>query len=708
MSGWRGWLAALATVLVAVSSIGAATAAPRLAGEASPYLQSHRGDAVDWWPWGLEALAEAKRTQKPILLSIGYLACHWCHVLQSESFANATIGRMINENFIPVLVDREERPEIDDIYQRAASLLGSQTGWPLNVFLAPDGVPFFAVGYLPPERRQGLPPFTEALGVVAETYREQHGEVAAISAALGGALRERLKPEPGEPSRAALERAVAELNRNVDVFNGGFGAAPKFPRLTAIESLWRGYLRKNSPPLREAVSHALDAMSRGGLYDHLGGGFSRYTTDPEWRIPHFEKMLDVNAQFITLMTDVWRETRSPLLAERLRESVAFVLGEMRLPGGGFATAIDADSEGREGAFYVWTDAQIDRALGKDATLFKRVYGVTAEGNWEGMSVLYLAEPSMAALRERFGAAEGELASRLVSARARLRAVRDTRPRPRRDDKVLADWNGAMIAALAEAGAAFGEPVWLTAAQAAFAFVRTNLDGPAGLRHSWSAARSGLPATLDDFAQMARAAVILFEATGKDEYLAAARAWIAAAEPLWDDGPGGYFLAARPDLPQLPLAKVAVDTALPAGNAVMADVVMRVYHLTGEPLLRTRAERAVGAFFGAAEGDPLQSSGILNAADTLMAAMQIVIVGDRAQADTQTLLATAWHTSLPGRVLQVIAPGAVLPQSHPARFKDQEGGRATAYVCVGQVCSLPATTVNDLRETLVAMRGRSVP
>ncbi|MBI3453251.1 MAG: thioredoxin domain-containing protein [Rhodospirillales bacterium] len=684
------------------------SAAPRLADQPSPYLQLHRNDPVDWRPWGPDIFAEAKQAQKPIMLSLGYLACHWCHVLQAESFTNDAIAKIINEMFIPVLVDREERPEIDQIYQHAALLMGSQTGWPLNVFLSPDGTPFFAVGYLPPEPRQGLPAFSAALAAVAETYREQQNEIAALGAAVKREMGKRSRPAPGDPSGLALNVAVRQIDREIDVFNGGVGTAPKFPRLPTMETLWRGYLRTNAPALRDSVAHALASMAQGGLYDHLAGGFARYATDPEWRIPHFEKMLDINAQFLSLMADVWRETHSPLLAARLRESVAFLLAEMRLPGGAFAAAIDSDSEGREGAFYVWTAAEIERVLGRDAALFKRAYGVTADGNWEnGVSVLYRTDASAAALAKEFGGDETAVLARLAGGRQKLKTHRDQRPRPMRDGKVLADWNGAMIAGLAEASLALDEPAWLNAAEGAFAFVETHLDGGQGLRHSWSSGKAGLPATLDGYAHMSRAAVTLFEATGKTKYLAAAQRWIRAADALWDEANGGYYMATRDDHPELPMPKLAIDSGLPAGNGVMADAAMRLYHLVGDPVLRVRAERTVGAFFGGAMIDPVQSGGILNAADTVLAAVQIVIVGDRTEEGARKLLHAAWRTAIPGRVLQVVPPGAVLPEAHPARFKNQEDGKATAYVCVGTVCSLPTTASEDMIETMLAMRAARV-
>jgi hypothetical protein len=383
-------------VLGAVSAAAAAAAngpGNRLAGSASPYLALHADDPVHWRPWGPEALAEARRDGKLIFLSIGYFACHWCHVMQRENFRDPETAALMNARFVNILLDREEYPDIDGAFMKAAGLLGLPTGWPLNLVLTPDAKPIHGGTYFPPERRQGVPGFTEMLLFVARAYAEDPSGISARAASNFALL-----AQPGKGGRASMAPrdligAAGTLLANIDVFNGGFGGSAKFPFIPALSAMWRAYLRTDNEEFRDAVIMSVKAMVLGGLYDHIGGGFARYAEDPAWTVPHFEKMLYVNAQMIALMTELWRETRAPLLEARIRATVRFLLDEMRLPGGGFAAALDSDSLDRagalrEGAFYVWTEAEIDAVLGPDAVSFKQAYNVTAEGNWRGTNVLY--------------------------------------------------------------------------------------------------------------------------------------------------------------------------------------------------------------------------------------------------------------------------------------------------------------------------------
>ncbi len=679
-------------------------AANCLGGAASPYLRLHDTDPVHWRPWGPAALAEAEAAGKLIFLSIGYTACHWCHVMQRENFRNPETARLMNSRFVNVLLDREEHPDVDATYQLAAATMGLPTGWPLNIILMPDGKPVFGGTYFPPERRLGMPAFAEFLTVIFEAYREFPGELALRAAEVSAALARASEGQDAEVSRAGFEAATRTLLGSIDSFYGGFGEAAKFPYLPALDALWRAHLRSGGADFRQAVTLSLRSMAEGGLYDHIGGGFARYATDPAWNVPHFEKVLDVNAQVIGLMTEVWRETRSPLLAARVRQSVRFLFDEMRLPGGAFAATIDSDSEGREGAFYVWTADEIDQVLGADSDLFKRAYGVTAEGNWEGTNVLTRNTVTAAELDASTGLDRAAIEARLAAARRRLEARRARRPRPFRDDKVLADWNGLAIAALTEAGAAFGEPKWIDAARRAFAFVEGTLGAQGRLRHSWSAGTAGPEAKLDDYAHMARAGLALFEITGEAGYFERARAWMSMAESLRDDQDGGYFLNAPGSAGAVPRLKVGYDDQMPAGNAVVADVLARLYYLTGDDGYRARSERTIGLFFGAAQEDPLAYGGMLGAADTLLGAVQVVIVGKRGEPATDTLLEEVWRTSLPGRAVEVIAPGHGLPDSHPAKGKGQIDGMPTAYVCIGTFCSLPVTSRSGLAESLKDIRA----
>jgi len=678
-----------------------------LGGASSPYLRLHAKDPVNWRPWGDRALAEARATGRLVFLSIGYTACHWCHVMQRDNFEDPVTARMMNENFINILVDREEHPDIDQTYLRAAAAMNMPTGWPLNVFLTPDGAPIFAGTYYPPERRQGMPAFREVLSAIAETHRENPASIVRRSAYIALDLTEAMTATPGKLSRASLVTAAESLLREIDPFHGGFGESAKFHSSWALRVLWRAYLRSGDDRFRDAVTLSLDNMTRGGFYDHIGGGFSRYTEDPAWNVPHFEKVLDVNAQLLEIMVEVWRETRSPHLRTRIRETVAFLLREMRQPHGAFASAIDSDSEGREGAYYVWSAAEIDSIVGVDAKLFKRAYGVTPDGNWkDGANILSRSGDSLTELAADSDLKAETIAAKLALVRDKLKKIRNKRSRPVTDDKLLGDWNGLAIVALTEAGKALDEPNWLAAAEAAYATVRRALTRDGRLHHSWRAGKVGPEALLDDYAQLARTGLALFEATGKPEYLSDARRWIAETDRFGDAGGAGYFQSATPSSGMMPRLKVGYDEQMPSANAILAGTMARLYYLVGEDRYRTAAERTLESFFGTAVEAPLAHGAILTAADSLIGAIQVVIVGHRDGRKTERLLDEVWRASLPGRVLQVIAPDTALPDGHPASGKGQIDGLATAYVCIGTFCSLPVTSADSLSRALREIRQRA--
>jgi hypothetical protein len=659
--------------------------------ETSPYLLQHRDNPVHWQPWGPEALAQAKAEGKPILLSVGYAACHWCHVMAHESFEDEAIAGLMNELFVSIKVDREERPDIDQIYQGALALLGQPGGWPLTMFLTPEGEPFWGGTYFPPTARWGRPGFPDVLRGVSEAFRTAPEKVENNRKALAASLADLARKGPPQPiDRATIDRAAEALLRAVDMTHGGFGDAPKFPQVPALELLWRAHLRTGRQTYGVAVGHTAERMSQGGIYDHLGGGFARYAVDERWLVPHFEKMLYDNAGLVGLLTELWRETGEGLFRDRVAETIAWALREMRV-GDAFASSLDADSEHEEGRFYVWTEAEIDAALGADADVFKRAYDVTEAGNWEGRTILNR-------LRQPTGDAATE--ALLARCRARLLAERTKRVRPGRDDKVLADWNGLMIAALAEAAFAFDRPEWLAAAEAAFAFVLARMtDADGRLHHSWREGRRTPMAVLDDYADMAAAALKLHEVAGKPDYLERAKGWAAIVEALYADPAGGYFLTADDAEALITRTKSAIDSPVPSGNGVMAGVLIRLFHLTGEAAYRERAERAIAAFGAEARRNAYGLPTILNAAELLDRAVQVVIVGDRGADDTRALLRAVAAVSLPDRVLAVIAPGAALPPGHPAAGKGQVGGATTAYVCVGTTCSLPLTEAADLAASL---------
>ncbi|HUZ75429.1 MAG TPA: thioredoxin domain-containing protein [Stellaceae bacterium] len=668
-----------------------------LAGETSPYLLQHKDNPVHWQPWGPAALAAAQAQDKPILLSIGYAACHWCHVMAHECFEDAAVAALMNHGFVTIKVDREERPDLDTIYQHALAAMGEQGGWPLTMFLTPAGEPFWGGTYFPPTARWGRPGFPDVLNAIGAAYRDKRDQIAQNVTAIKQSLARLGRPEGGAGIDIDfVDRAALRLAQEVDTIEGGIGSAPKFPQVPVFALLWRGALRLDNAALRQAVLVTLDRISQGGIYDHLGGGFARYSVDQHWLVPHFEKMLYDNALLVELLTSAWQATRSPLYAARVEETIGWAVREMLLPEGGFASSLDADSEHEEGKFYVWTEAEIDRRLGTGAARFKEIYDVRPDGNWEGHTILNrlhhiaLGTP----------AAEAEL----TRCRAVLFEARAPRVRPGRDDKVLADWNGLMIAALAASGTAFARPDWVALAERGFRFIRDALgEGDGRLAHAWRAGKRAHRAVLDDYANMSRAALALHEATGDASYLAAARGWVAVADRHYgDDAAGGYFFTADDAEALLVRTKQAYDSPNPSGNGAIAEVLARLYHLTGEAHYRDRATAVLATFAGEAQRNVFGLATLLNAAELLERALQIVVIGRRGAADTAALLRVIADAPLPTKVLSVIDDGAALPPAHPASGKGAIGGNATVYICTGQVCSAPVT---DAAALAAALRRR---
>ena len=665
----------------------------RLAEETSPYLLQHADNPVHWHPWGPEALARAKAENRPILLSIGYAACHWCHVMAHESFENDAIADLMNRYFVNVKVDREERPDIDTIYMRALHMMGQQGGWPLTMFLTPDGEPFWGGTYFPPTGRWGRPGFTDVLEGLAKVWRETPEKAGEAAESMRERIAEMARSEAGAHIPVGVnDEAAHRLAGQFDMVEGGLGTAPKFPNPSSLELLWRAWLRNGDAAARDAVLLTLDKMSQGGIYDHLGGGYARYSTDARWLVPHFEKMLYDNAQILDLLVAAWKETGKPLYEARIRETMGWILREMIADGGGFAATLDADSEGVEGKFYVWTADEIDAALGPDAALFKTAYDVTPDGNWEGNAILHRnhgAGPFEAAHEER-----------LARCRETLLALRAGRIRPGWDDKVLADWNGLAIGAMANAAAVFGEPEWLEAAETAFRFVVETMEEDGRLRHSHRDGRTKHAATLDDYAAMARAALVLHEVTGDADCLARARGWVDALDKhYWDADGGGYFLTADDAEALIVRTKSADDDATPSGNGLAAELLARLWLVTGETRYRDRAEAAIAAFSGQINRNFFPLATLMNASELLMQGAQIVIAGEPGADDTRALHAAAIRAPAVARTVTVVPPGTELPAAHPAHGKGRVDGGAAAYVCVGQTCSLPVTDAEGLRAAM---------
>ncbi len=673
--------------------------------ETSPYLLQHKDNPVHWRPWGPEALAEAQRDRKPILLSIGYSACHWCHVMAHESFENDSIAAVMNELFVNIKVDREERPDLDVIYQSALALMGEHGGWPLTMFLTSHGDPFWGGTYFPASPRFGRPAFPDVLRRVAELHRTEGEKIAQNVSAIRQALGKLAQPAGGDGlSGEALDSAARGALRLVDPIHGGTLGAPKFPQPSFFKFLWRAYKRTGSRVFREAVTTTLDAICQGGIYDHVGGGFARYSTDEHWLVPHFEKMLYDNALLIELMAEVWQDTGSPLYAIRVRETIDWALRDMRVVPGenavgdstpdlfAFASAFDADSEGVEGKYYVWSEEEIDSVLGADAPVFKEIYGVHSRGNWEGVNILN---------RSSFdGVSDDEREALLLRCRQKLLDVRGRRIPPLRDDKVLADWNGLMIAALAHAAMIFDEPAWLEAAKAAFTFVSRYMTEEGRLRHTWREGRLRHAAVLDDYANMARASLLLFEATGEAAYLDQAQAWVATANKrYWDGLSGGYFLTADDTDDVITRPKTIADNATPNGNGTMMEVLARLHYLTGTPAYRERAETLGQIFSGKSPEHHTNLPTLCNGFELLENAMQIVVVGDEHQETTGSLTRVAVEAAPPTRIIYRLTPDAQLPDGHPAQGKGLVNGMPAVYLCLGQTCGLPVTDPEDLRRQL---------
>ena len=658
-----------------------------LADETSPYLLSHKDDPVAWRPWGQAALDEAKATGKPIYLSSGYSSCHWCHVMHRETFGDPAIAELLNANFVNVKLDREERPDIDQIYQTSIQALGQAGGWPLNLFLSPDGIAFTGTSYLPPEDRDGRPSFRRTLTEVIEAYKTRPDDIARAVQGVRDAL-ERVwnTDQPLNVDPNIVEPVSRRLTQRIDLFFGGFEGAPKFPQTSALTLVWRAFMRTAAPQFGNAVTLTLDNMSQGGIYDHLGGGYARYSTDERWLVPHFEKMLYDNAGTIELLTLVWQMTRSPLYAARVDETIDWVLREMVAKEGAFASSLNSDTEGEEGKFYVWSEAEIDEVLGpNDAPFFKQVYGVTAGGNWQGKNILHRLN-AMGFLRPDQEAV-------LTRCRRMLQMARAKRVAPALDDKILADWNGMMIAALAQAGAVFRKPEWHMAALRAFRAIEHNLGEGDKLYHmARDGRRSAVETTAEGYAQMIRAALILLEFSSDARYLDRARQWTARLDAKFRDTVrGGYYLTSSDATDAVIRIRTGLDQATPNYNGVIVESLARLYFLTGDETYRQSANAAVGAFGQEVIRQAANVPTLLNATEFVVAAAQIVIIGDERAPETQALVRAVLERSVPCRMMTVLKPGQKLPASHPAHGKGQTNGKATAYACVGATCSAP---IND--------------
>jgi len=663
----------------------------RLAGETSPYLLQHKHNPVDWWPWGTAALARAKELNRPILLSVGYAACHWCHVMAHESFEDEATARVMNELFVNIKVDREERPDIDQIYMSALHHLGEQGGWPLTMFLTPAGEPFWGGTYFPNTPRYGKAAFVDVLQEIARVFREKPESIEQNRSALMARLAERARPAGRVVIGAAeLDRISAQMAGLIDPVHGGMRGAPKFPQPIMLEFLWRAGRRTKDARYFALVELSLARMCEGGIYDHLGGGLARYSVDERWLVPHFEKMLYDNALLLPLLALAYQRSGNTLFRTRAEETVNWLAREMTTPEGAFCASLDADSEGEEGKFYVWTPAEIGAVLGQeDASFFAEHYDVTESGNFEGHNILNRLKSLPRSIEDE---------QRLAQMRQKLLEVRGRRVRPGLDDKVLADWNGLLIEGLVSAARLFERNDWIERAARAFLFIAAHMSHGNRLGHSWRAGKLLFPGLASDHAAMTAAALALYEATQEREYLERAETWQATLDRHYaNKETGGYYLTADDAVDLVVRPSPTTDDATPNAVAIVARNLVRLAIFTGHHDWRDQADRLFEGVLSRAGENLFGHLALLNALDFRLRAAEIVVTGSDRQATE--LLAAA--RKFPFLDTVVLPASDALPKAHPAQEKIKASAESAAFVCVGETCSLPVMSPQALAAALDA-------
>ena len=676
----------------------------RLLDETSPYLLQHAHNPVDWYAWGPEALERAQSEDKPILLSVGYSACHWCHVMERESFEDAEIAAQMNENFVCIKVDREERPDIDSIYMGAVQAMTGRGGWPMTVFLTPDGRPFYGGTYFPPEDRGGMTGFPRVLSAIAAAYRTNRSEVVLTTDRL---LQQMQRMTAGqrsvEPLTAdVMTQAHSQMASEIDDRYGGMGMEPKFPQPMAYEFLLRYHARDGNPKALEVVETTLDRMAHGGIYDQLRGGFHRYSTDMYWLVPHFEKMLYDNALLAKLYLHAYQVTGNPLYRRVVDETLGYVMTEMTSPEGGFYSAQDADSEGVEGKFFVWRPEQTIEALGRDdAEVFNEYFDVTVQGNFEGHSILHVAARHIDLARRR-GMSESELANLIDRCRTRLLEVRYDRVPPETDTKVLTAWNGLMLGAFAEAGAVFANSDYIAVAQTNAGFVLDRMRTGGRLLRTYKDGRAKLNGYLEDYSFLISGLFALHEATFESRWVTEAVSlghsmvelfWDELSEQFYDTGEDHEELVVRP--------RDVSDNAIPSGSSMAADVLLRLAIIAGEPEMERRASAAMRSAREMMARFPTGAGHWLCALDFYLSRpKEIVIVGERGDTSTQALLAEVYRRYVPNKVLIGKGPkDAALADLPLAEAREMINDQPTAYVCENYECQLPVNGVEELAEQL---------
>ena len=673
----------------------------RLAAETSPYLRQHADNPVDWHPWGPDALSLAREGNKPILLSIGYSACHWCHVMAHESFEDPEVAAEMNRHFVNIKVDREERPDLDQIYQTAHAMLTQRSGgWPLTLFLMPDGTPFFGGTYFPKRARHGMAGFLDLLPRVAEAYRDKRDEIARQNAALLDALAQTLPAPAGgdELTRAPLDAAVREFARVFDDVHGGIGQAPKFPHPFELAFCLRRHALDGGELSLSIARLTLAKMAEGGICDQLGGGFCRYSVDPYWSIPHFEKMLYDNAALIALYSDAWLVTRQPLFEETVRGIARWVLREMQAPEGGYYSSLDADSEHEEGKYYVWTPEEVKGLLTADEyAVVEPRYGLDGAPNFESREWHLRVMKPLEIIARRLGVSAAECAARLESARGKLFAARESRVRPGRDDKVLASWNAMMVRGLARAARVFGEGAWLASARRALAFTRATLWRDGRLLATCKDGVAHLNAYLDDHAFLLDALLEMMQCEFREDDLRFAQELAELLLDQFEDrAAGGFFFVSHDHEPLIHRGKPGHDNATPSGNGIAAFALQRLGHLIGEPRYLAAAERALRLFFPHLGRQPSAFVSLATALDEYLAPPPIVVLRGEAGAlaEWQRALAAGYRPDTLVVAIPAGQPGLpqVLDKAAPA-------AGVHAWVCRGAACLPAIGELAELERTL---------
>lgn len=686
-----------------------------LSGSKSPYLLQHADNPVDWYPWGEEAFARAKKEDKPIFLSIGYATCHWCHVMEHESFEDEAVAALMNEAFINIKVDREERPDIDQVYMSVCQMLTGGGGWPLTIIMTPDREPFYAATYIPKESRYGRIGMVDLIPRIRQLWDSDRDKISATSRQiLAGLEKMDTRSAGGSLEPTVIDEAFTQLAGRYDAAHGGFGSAPKFPSPHNLVFLTRYWRQTGNQQALAMVSRTLEQMRLGGVYDQIGFGFHRYSTDTEWLVPHFEKMLYDQAMLIMAYTEAWLATSNPIFEHTVREIVTYVLRDMTSPKGAFYSAEDADSEGEEGLFYLWTLAEVGEILGKeDAALAASVWNLSAEGNYTdevkgtrtGRNIPHLSD-SHAANAETLQMRQKEFEQRLQLLRTRLFDIRENRVHPLKDDKVLADWNGLMAAALASAGRVFGEPEWIRAAERATGFVLDEMHTSKGrMLHRYRDGEASIPAFLDDYVFMTTAMLELYDATFNPKYLEQAlELQQQTLELFWDKARGGFFFTADDNEELLVRQKEVYDGAIPSGNSMAADNFVRLARLTGDERNLETADKIFSAFAADAGRLPSAHAQLVGALQRAAGpSLEVVIAGDPGADDTAALISTVREMYLPHAAVLLVPSGpsgAAIRKLAPfAEAYTPVLGKAAAYVCQDFACQLPTTDPDKLTRLL---------